>query len=205
MPKKRGQGHVQSPAPGTEPHTHTKTSCFFRPINPAGAGPGYSSGMVEKLNDAELKPRARPDHSRDWRPLLYEMQSGIAPGEIAVRLGLSERWVVQRLRREADSLPADPARRLALKLVHFMGQAEARLMADPAGAERTAKAILAMTKAARAVADFSAASATVEAGPDDEEDYRAVVERHLNRIAASRGEGADASSDESGSNSGAAE
>jgi hypothetical protein len=161
--------------------------------------------MVEKLNDAEPKPRARPDHSRDWRPLLYEMQSGIAPGEIAVRLGLSERWVVQRLRREADSLPADPGRRLALKLVHFMGQAEARLMADPAGAERTAKAILAMTKAARAVADFSAASATVEAGPDDEEDYRAVVERHLNRIAASRGEGADASSDESDSNSGAAE
>ena len=152
--------------------------------------------MVEKLNDAELKPRGRPDHSRDWRPLLYEMQSGIAPGEIAVRLGLSERWVIQRLRREADSLPADPGQRLALKLVHFMGQAEARLMADPAGAERTAKAILAMTKAARAVADFSAASATVEAGPDDEEDYRAILERRIARIVAGRGDQPSISSDE---------
>ncbi|WP_158291512.1 hypothetical protein [Marinicauda algicola] len=153
-------------------------------INPAEAGPGYSSGMVEKLNEAGDPPRrTAPDHARDWRPLLYEHQAGTAAAAIAARLGLTERWVKARLRREADSLPPAGPARLAVKLQYVLGQAEASLGHDPAATERAAKAVLAMTKAAEAVAVFTAQHTAREAGADnDYQTRRAALEAKIARL-----------------------
>lgn len=142
--------------------------------------------MVEKPNEADEPPRRkRPDHERDWRPILYEHEAGTPIAEIAARLDLTESWVKTRLLRETRALPSAGPARLAVKLQYFLEQAEARLGGDPAATEKTARAVLAMTKAAEAVAAFSAAHSTpTEASADNDEEKRAEIIRRLDRLAA---------------------
>lgn len=152
--------------------------------------------MVEKLNETE--PDAR-EIVRNWRALWFEREAGTPTREIAERLGLTYAWVRDRLAMEARSMPKDGPGRLAARLEYLLIQAEGSIATDPAAAERTAKVVLAMTRAAEAVAAFSAQNTVTEAGADNERtDYRAELERRLARIIDARGESGVAASHDGG-------
>ena len=101
--------------------------------------------MVEETD--ETPPSGR---TADWASLYERWRRGEDPGALALAYGLAESTVVERCRWVTKMFPPDAPARLRHRFAARLRAAEAALdCGEPAEAERRAKALIALVRAAR--------------------------------------------------------
>jgi hypothetical protein len=133
----------------------------------------------------EIADEARPSPRKADRAALYERwRIGETPDELAQAYGLAPCTVRERCRWVERMFPPDTPARLRHRFAQRLMAAEAALdTGSPIEAERRAKALVALVRAARALENWSepqhAASAGAEEGRGEPFDAGAELERRL--------------------------
>ncbi|MGX6647071.1 hypothetical protein ACWCOP_03890 [Maricaulaceae bacterium MS644] len=140
----------------------------------------------------EIKDEQRPSPRKaDWAALYERWRIGETPEDLALAYGLAPSNVRERCRWVERMFPPDAPARLRHRFARRLMAAEAALDAgSPLEAERRAKALVALVRAARALENWSepqnAAAAEAEESGGEPFDAGAELERRL--LAQIRGE-----------------
>ncbi|MEQ8405713.1 MAG: hypothetical protein RKE49_11490 [Oceanicaulis sp.] len=134
--------------------------------------------MVENCEDTPPSPRQAP-----WAVLYERWRRGETAAQLAQVYNLSENTVHERCRWIDNAFPPDAPAVLRHRFTRRLRAVEAALDGGaPLEAERTAKALIALIRAARALEDWSepepAANAAQEA-PSEPFDAKAELKRAL--------------------------
>ncbi|XBQ16297.1 MAG: hypothetical protein ABL308_00105 [Oceanicaulis sp.] len=149
----------------------------------------------------EIKGRRRTGpRNVDWVAVYERWSAGERAGLIADEFGLQPDTVQQRCKWLDQNFPREARSRRAHGFSQALEEAHASLLSgDPAEAERRAKAVFALVRAARAIEDWageapdrdtqgqSGRGGSGEEGAGEKSEARAELERRLARLKDARG------------------